>query len=62
MMGNILKIISWLSLACIVAFAVLYLAGKVEKDTMKLYLLIATIVWFALTPFWMGRKKKEQEA
>lgn len=62
MIGNILKVISLLALVCIVVFAVLYLVGKVEKDTMKDYLLYATIAWFALTPFWMGRKKEEQEA
>ena len=62
MIGNILKIISLLSLASIVVFAALFLAGKVEKDAMKTYLLIATIVWFVLTPFWMGRQKEEQEA
>lgn len=45
--------ISWLSLAALVLPSVVYLAGKMELDTVKHIMLAATVVWFASAAMWM---------
>jgi hypothetical protein len=56
-MRRIVQIISWISLAGTILPSVLYLLGRMELQQSKLWLLAATIVWFAATPLWMGRTK-----
>jgi len=51
-----LQIISLLALALTVVPSLLYLNGSVELDRAKLLMLIATVVWFVVTPFWMNSK------
>lgn len=34
---------------------VLFFTGHVELDAVKLWMLVATIAWFAATPVWMDR-------
>lgn len=55
-MRRILQLVSWLALAGIVVPPVLFLAGRMDLDQQKLWMLIATIVWFVATPLWMGRE------
>jgi len=55
-MRRALQIASWLALAATVVPSVLFLSGKMELDAVKWTMLIATIVWFVVTPMWMGRK------
>lgn len=50
-----LKVASWLALAGIVAPPFLYFYGSVTHEAVKTIMLLATIVWFATTPFWMDR-------
>jgi hypothetical protein len=35
---------------------VLYFYGGMDLDSMKWWMLIAAIAWFAATPIWMDRK------
>jgi len=57
-MKRILEIISYLSLVMVVAAPVLYYMGKIDLDQNKLWMLIATIVWFGTASFWIGTKKE----
>ena len=51
----VLQGISWLALGLTILPTVLYLAGQMELDPAKWLMLLATIVWFAVTPLWMDR-------
>jgi hypothetical protein len=54
----IAQVISWVSLLGIVGPPILYLAGTVDLDAVKMQMLIATVVWFVFTPVWMDRAKE----
>lgn len=56
-MKAIAQIISWLALAATIVPALVYLGGGIELDRVKMWMLIATIVWFVTVPLWMGRKQ-----
>ena len=60
-MRRILQLISWISLAGTILPSILFLAGRMDLDQSKLWLLAATIAWFIATPLWMGRPKVEEE-
>ncbi len=53
-----LQIISCIALAMTVLPSLFYVSGNMELERVKGILMLATIVWFAVTPFWMGRKKE----
>ena len=57
-MRLVLQIISCLALAMTVLPSIVYFSGNMELDRVKLLLLVASVVWFAATPFWMDRKKE----
>jgi hypothetical protein len=62
-MQLILKVLSFIALATLLAAPVLYFAGSISKAPMQTTMLIATLLWFATAPFWMGRKpQKSPEA
>lgn len=54
-MKTVAQLISWAALAVVVLAPVLYLAGRLGLDSMKLCLNVATVVWFIATPLWMER-------
>lgn len=56
-MRRVVQTLSWISLVVLMAPPVLFIAGKMTLDTVKLVMLIATVAWFATTPFWMGKKE-----
>lgn len=49
------QILSWLACSFMIILPVLYCAQMIEIEPMKQVMLIATLVWFSITPFWMGR-------
>ena len=53
-----LQILSWMALITTILPAFLFLAGIMDIHTMKTVMLIASVSWFIITPFWMGRKNK----
>lgn len=55
-MRRVLQMISWLALFGTILPSVLYLGGSMELDRCQQSMLVATIVWFVVTPFWMGRE------
>jgi hypothetical protein len=58
-MNSIAQIISWVALGGTLLPSCLLFAGMMDLDQMKVWTLVATIVWFVLTPLWMEHKAKE---
>ncbi len=56
-MRTIAKTLSFLALAGILVPPTLYLAGNLHLPAVKVWMLVATVVWFVTVPFWMGRKQ-----
>jgi hypothetical protein len=62
-MRPILKIVSLLTLVALVLPSVLFLAGcRIELDSVKLYMLLASIAWFVTATPWMWRDNGQQES
>ena len=57
-MRLVLQIISWIALAMTVLPSVVYFSGNMELDRVKWLLIFASVVWFVVTPFWMGKKEQ----
>lgn len=56
-MRKLLQTISMTMLVLTVLFPVLYLVDAVGESTMKWAMLAVTVIWFAVTPLWMGREE-----
>jgi len=54
-MRSILQIISLLALIALTLPSVIFLAGKMELNTVKWLMLVATIVWFVTATGWMWK-------
>lgn len=55
---KILKLISGLSIGVLILLmTILSFLGKVDTATLKMLMLIGTILWFVITPFWMKEEK-----
>lgn len=52
------KLISLLALAATIVPCLLYLGDMIGHETVKIAAIVGTIVWFAVTPTWMGREQK----
>lgn len=51
---KILKLISTLSIGILILLAsILLFLGSLEATNVKNLMLIGTIIWFVVTPFWM---------
>ena len=61
-MRIVLQIVSWAALAATALAPVLFMRpSQVALSHTKLVMLLATIVWFATAPLWMGRPKVDEE-
>jgi len=49
-------VISVLSLVVLMVPSILFLAGRMELDTVKWIMLAATVVWFAAATPWMWKQ------
>jgi hypothetical protein len=56
-MKPLLMTLSFLALAASLASAIVCANRGLSAETNKLVLLVGTIVWFVVTPFWMRKKK-----
>ena len=54
-MRAVARLVSWLALAGTILPPVLFFVGRVDLDQTKLWMLVATVAWFAATPVWMDR-------
>lgn len=60
-MRLILKIVSLLSLIALIVPSVLFLAGRMELDRVKWFMLLATIVWFVTATPIMWKDNGQQD-
>lgn len=49
------RLVSLVSLVGTILPPVLFFTGHMDLDATKLWMLVATIAWFAATPLWMDR-------
>lgn len=47
---------SLIALAGTILPAVFFVAGQLELDAVKLWMLVATVVWFVATPVWLKQQ------
>ncbi len=55
-MRTAFMVISVLSLVVLMAPSILFLAGRMELDTVKWVMLAATVVWFAAATPWLWKQ------
>jgi len=58
-MQNILKIVSLLALVALILPSILFLAGRIELNTVQWLMLLASIVWFVTAVPWMWKDNGE---
>jgi hypothetical protein len=56
MLRRVLQCVSWMALVATLVPSLLYLAGRCDLVQCSTWMLLATLIWFAVTPFWMGRR------
>jgi hypothetical protein len=54
-MRPILQIVSLLALIALTLPSIMFLAGRMDLDTVKWIMLLATIVWFVTATPWMWK-------
>lgn len=54
-MNRILQIVSLLALVALTLPSVIFLAGRMELNTVKWLMILATIVWFVAATPWMWK-------
>jgi hypothetical protein len=54
-MNRILQIVSLLALVALTLPSVLFLAGRMELNTVKWLMMLATVVWFVAATPWMWK-------
>ncbi|MCX6899583.1 MAG: hypothetical protein NT105_12910 [Verrucomicrobia bacterium] len=55
-MKRIAEILSWIALAVTLAPACLFFVDKLDLAQAQAWMLVATVLWFIATPFWMEHK------
>ena len=53
-MRKALQLVSSLALVGIVVPPILYFTGGITHEAVQTVTLVATVLWFAATPFWMN--------
>ncbi len=56
-MRGLLVIPSLAALIWLVGAAILCFTGRLSFDEVKLHLLLASVLWFVATPWWMARER-----
>ena len=56
-MRKILQLLSCIALVVTLTPAIMFMAGSMELDMVKTLMTSGTILWFIVTPFWMGREQ-----
>jgi hypothetical protein len=57
-MRKVLQLVSFLALVGIVIPPILYFRGDLPHDGMTTVMLLASVLWFAATPFWMNDRSR----
>ena len=53
-MSTLLQLLSALALAGTIVPPLLFFGDLLALDRMKVWMTVATLVWFAATPWWLG--------
>ncbi|TWU32958.1 hypothetical protein [Novipirellula artificiosorum] len=56
MKSSYLKVLSVVALCATILPCLLYFTGVIGHSAVTLMALVGTIIWFASTPWWMGRE------
>ena len=62
MLRRVLQTISWLACVGTVVPAVLFFLDRISLGQVKSSMLVVAVVWFIVTPLWMGREQKKPAA
>lgn len=49
------RFVSWFALAGTIVPSMLFFADRLPLERMRLWMLLATVVWFAAAPLWMDK-------
>lgn len=60
-MRTLLQLVSAIALIATILPSILLLTGSLDLPQTKLAMLIATIIWFIVTPLWMGQLSEQLE-
>jgi hypothetical protein len=60
MMRRMFQVISWLACGGTVVPSVLFFCDRLTLDQVQSWMLVLAVIWFAVTPLWMGREQKRQ--
>ncbi len=52
------RVVSAVALVGTLLPAILLMAGTLDLPSVKLWMLVASVAWFAATPLWMDRKSR----
>ena len=53
------RLVSWLALAGSIVPALLFVKDRMTLDQAQLWMLVATVAWFASAPLWMERRAEK---
>ena len=59
LLHKLIPILSIAALAGILVLAALLLSGKIDRSVSNFWMLVASIVWFATAPLWIGRPAQD---
>ncbi len=61
MITTVAKLLSYAGLALTLVPSLLVFAGSIAFQLHKQLMLVGAILWFATTPFWLGKERREQK-
>ena len=56
-MKALARIVSAVALIGTIGPSVLFLTGRIELNAVHIWMLVATLAWFASVPFWMNEEQ-----
>lgn len=62
MLRRALQTVSWLAWIGTLVPAVLFFRDQLSLEQLKSWMLALAVVWFVVTPLWMGRELKQSAA
>jgi len=58
-MKNLLKLLSLVGLILSIVPPVMLFLGKMQMDSMKLWMGVGMVVWMVTAPFWINKKMED---
>jgi len=60
-MKNLLKLLSLVGLILSIVPPVMLFLGKMEMDSMKLWMGVGMVVWMVTAPFWINKSSQQSQ-